>query len=1242
MKKTLFIFFTLFLTGTTLWYTGYLIEKNASIAPDLKNALKEFESKLHRSELEINNLFNNSSFLVNALKNEFSQDSITSYENLPYTILIYNDSDSLLYWNNNKTQPYKNDNQFDTVSVKVLYEITGSKYLLWKIPYLPVVNKGLLRYTAIALIPLYIRSPINNRYLDNHFPLLSHEFNDFIEVSDSKTDYPVKDKDGKTLIYLKTKKNYPYRYFIVCAFWLYILSTIVIISSFYFLSSKIARKNRFSWGFTSLILLLSIFILTLKLFQVPKSISILTEFQNKFIENSILSFFSLGSFLISVSIVSVLSLFFVQESKIKIFKNINKNTVSVYYFVFFCVLSIIIQIIQAVIFNIVNNKNIKFEYEDFSKIEIYSLLTLLSIITLIFNFFLITNRIFRILKTQYYDILNISKTALISVVLISLAGFLSGNFDWVITLNNFFLTVVFIALLIGFSAITRLTFVWLSIWLFYFALMATVNIERCSSERKIAERKEFLKALLIERDENFENSFLRVQREIAEDDFFNVYMNSPYIPYSQVQDRLSYLYLDNILFGKYQYKINIYNASGGSKRTDQITYDELQLKLNQSEKISDNNLYFYSNPYGRHVYWGIIQLRNNDNLLGTIALELIPVTDNEDYSVYVELLSNQKNKSFQLKDELAFAVYKNNQRVLSKNADFSSFLDTNIKLPLAGEFQETKLDKKNYLIYCDTRNYTSMLILPKANFLNPYTVFSYLFCVGIIFLIFLLLGVILLKKAFKIKLFHISFKISLRERIQQGIVLVSLLSFVAIAIITVLYFQDEYNNYHKSRLERKIDSVAKTAIWQIQNNEDSTIKIPDATELSGIHKIDVNIYGVDGQLLSSSEDAVFGRRLIGQQMNQIAYYKLKNLGIKNLTQKEIIHNFEYLSGYVSLTNKQNQIVAFLNLPYDFAGNRNLQSQEVADFLSTLLNVYVIFLLLAGIIAFIIANSVTRPLSIIGEKLRAISVGSKNEKIDWKSPDDDISEFVTRYNNMIDQLDASTRELARTERETGWRDIARQIAHEIKNPLTPMKLQIQMLERAAEKDSQKAMELMKKISRGLIEQIDSLAYIASEFSNFAKMPIANNEVIILNEMIESVSTFFNQEKNIDFKVILPEKIFKILSDKDQMLRVLNNLIKNAVQAIPEERKGIICIELYEHGTNAVIKISDNGIGIPENKKDSIFVPYFTTKSSGSGIGLAMSYNIIKQAKGQIYFNSVEGEGTDFFVEIPLFEFNTENN
>jgi two-component system nitrogen regulation sensor histidine kinase NtrY len=240
--------------------------------------------------------------------------------------------------------------------------------------------------------------------------------------------------------------------------------------------------------------------------------------------------------------------------------------------------------------------------------------------------------------------------------------------------------------------------------------------------------------------------------------------------------------------------------------------------------------------------------------------------------------------------------------------------------------------------------------------------------------------------------------------------------------------------------------------------------------------------------------------------------------------------------------------------------------------------------------------------------------------------------------MIEELARSADLLARSERESAWREMAKQVAHEIKNPLTPMKLSIQHLQRLIDDKSPDLEKRVKSLAQTLIEQIDTLSSIASEFSSFAKMPKAVSERIDLRHLIPLSIDLFKDTPDLDIRFVCPEdgEKFMVFADKEQLLRMLNNLLKNAVQAIPETRKGIICVELAIKEGMVMISVSDNGTGIPTELMDKIFVPNFTTKTGGMGLGLAMVKSIAETFGGKIRFETAKDKGSTFYIYLPLLK------
>ena len=462
--------------------------------------------------------------------------------------------------------------------------------------------------------------------------------------------------------------------------------------------------------------------------------------------------------------------------------------------------------------------------------------------------------------------------------------------------------------------------------------------------------------------------------------------------------------------------------------------------------------------------------------------------------------------------------------------------------------------------------------------------------------IFILLNIILLVLHFlnsKLKWFTFSiFKIfpsnqTLRYRIQTSMLLMSICSFMLIAAVIVFYVKKN------------------TDIWHNPIENVSLNELPDINLLKNTNGSFL-VYNQEGLLLPEKIE-----RMDFDDWNSI---KKGNGEVKI---KSIIQN--NVSYFVKPNNEQ----------------LSLQTKrKLNDFLGALLNVYVFLLIGIVLLSMLVANSIAKPLTILSTKLKQIQVGGSNQKLEWNRQDE-LGGLIRNYNEMIQELDRSTRMLALTERETAWREMAKQVAHEIKNPLTPMKLITQHLQNSISRtDHDEIPALVRRVTQTLIEQIENLSKIASEFSNFAKLPAPENEKIALNEVVTSTHDLFRKREDMDIHLRVPIDEIYVFADKNHIIRVLTNLIKNAIQAIPLGRRGRIEIILYKHHKRAIIKVTDNGCGIPDSMKDKVFYPNFTTKNSGTGLGLAIVRDIIDSCNGHIYFHTSENKGTEFFVELPL--------
>jgi len=472
------------------------------------------------------------------------------------------------------------------------------------------------------------------------------------------------------------------------------------------------------------------------------------------------------------------------------------------------------------------------------------------------------------------------------------------------------------------------------------------------------------------------------------------------------------------------------------------------------------------------------------------------------------------------------------------------------------------------------------------------------------------------------------FNLGLTRRIYVAMLAVVLISSLAIALFTAVFFKNQNEKYHLSRLERKEKRVANsikyfTDKYDIQKDLNSVPRefYEKIEELSKENEMELKIYNTKGRILLSLDQELNPNDSIPSNIFKKIYSASDSFYIDQKSK----HN---LATYSVLKNRFGENIGILNVPnYDFSTS----SIETNSFYRTLIELYIILLIATGIFAFFLSKNITKSLRLIGDKMKNVSINKKNEKLVWRN-EDEIGELVHRYNTMVDELEQSADLLAESERETAWREMAKQVAHEIKNPLTPMKLNVQFLEKSLKQDAPDFKEKMTRFSQKMITQIDVLTEIANEFSSFAKMPTTSLSEVNLRLIIrDTVGTF---DKDIKVAKVLNgiEKAL-IKGDESQLIRVFNNLLTNSSQAIPEGRIGVVQVLLTENETHYEIEIKDNGKGIEPDQYNKIFTPNFTTKSSGSGLGLAIVKNIIKNHGGSIRFESKVGVGTSFFLKFP---------
>jgi signal transduction histidine kinase len=469
------------------------------------------------------------------------------------------------------------------------------------------------------------------------------------------------------------------------------------------------------------------------------------------------------------------------------------------------------------------------------------------------------------------------------------------------------------------------------------------------------------------------------------------------------------------------------------------------------------------------------------------------------------------------------------------------------------------------------------------------------------------------------------------------------LALLLFAVVGLFFFgfgaQQLLTRQYTQRTEANSLEKARSAHMELQQKLEGQPVLDDdhsrylehlLAQLSNVLFSDITVYDRHGALLASSRPQVFSSGLLSDRMDAVAYTRLVIEQESALVHQESIGSAEYLSAYLPLRNRRGEVLGYLALP-SFA-DQHQQEEERSGVLVAVVNLFVLFFALSVLVAVFISNWTTRPLDVLKRALAGVALGSANQPIRYRG-EDEVGQLVEVYNQKVDELRESAEKLARSERESAWREMARQVAHEIKNPLTPMKLGIQHFQRTWDPASSDAKERLEKFSNSLVQQIDVLNGVATAFSQFAQMPIAQPQPLELTDVVRDAVHVFTATPGVRIELEENERL-PVNADREQLLRVLNNLLKNAVQAIPEDRKGRVVVRLEREGNSAMLEVRDNGEGIPEDARERIFSPSFTTKTRGMGLGLAMVKRIVENAGGTVRFETAEGVGTSFFVILPL--------
>ncbi|MDT0606083.1 sensor histidine kinase [Croceitalea rosinachiae] len=465
-------------------------------------------------------------------------------------------------------------------------------------------------------------------------------------------------------------------------------------------------------------------------------------------------------------------------------------------------------------------------------------------------------------------------------------------------------------------------------------------------------------------------------------------------------------------------------------------------------------------------------------------------------------------------------------------------------------------------------------------------------------------------------------------------ILLVLIASVLMAGVTLFQYQEQSQDYHENRLERKEEQILQSISYVLRETtyEPTTANLEyifrdEIYKIADVQNVNFNIYDLEGGLIRSSKPA-FEADSVSNCLDAEVLNNLLNSPDKRYIEEKSTAGDNYQATYKYITDLKFKPIGIMNLPY-FEDN-SFNDMELREFFYRLGGVYLLMLISAVVLAYFISKYITRSLQTVADKMNATNLTHRNEKILIENPSEEIGKLIDSYNGMIDELEESAAKLARSEREQAWREMAKQVAHEIKNPLTPMRLTVQSFERKFNPEDPEVEGKIKEFSTTLVQQIDTMSNIASAFSNFADMPAQQKETLNVVKVSKLALDIFN-ESYIHFIADEEEIIAKL--DRTQLIRIVTNLVMNAIQAMSNQEHPRILVTVASEGSEVKISVADNGIGIADEFKDKIFEPKFTTKSSGMGLGLGMVKNIVENYRGSIDFTSQIGKGTVFTVRFP---------
>jgi len=762
------------------------------------------------------------------------------------------------------------------------------------------------------------------------------------------------------------------------------------------------------------------------------------------------------------------------------------------------------------------------------------------------------------------------------------------------------------------------------------AIIGAYSIYDFEEKRDKAEKRNFANHIVLKRDTVGEIYLREVIDEIKADQFIQkkLVIGMPFRK-DVISKRIQRIHLHNYL-EKYDTDILLFNGAGRPFFSEEQTYQQIFNQYNNEDYKTNINNVFYANELKpeRKQYICFIDIQNEEgNTIGHIILNLqlkrmIPNSINQSFLV------DEKYKDVTLTDNYSYAIYDNKELIYS----FGDFAyDNSFLEPFFHEkgFILPEINFDNYHHLCIKRE-NQIIVVSSVTYPQNYILanFSFLF----LLLIFTILSSYFIYGLSRTAYYNLTFA----TKVQLYLNLAFFVPLLIVSIITISILNNtnvretQFYFLEKARNVSESDNLISTVSGYIKGEISRDQLLLEIANISDFTQSDINLYDKNGKLLVTSQSYLFDHNLLSNYINPKAYAGVAEQKQRKMLLPESIGSLEYNTAYVGIQSYETgEVIGIVGIPF-YGASLRFEGQ-IIEVLTTIVQVFTFIFIILVVLSYFSAKSLIHPIRLITQKIRRTTLNEHNEPLDYHA-DDEFGLLAGEYNKMITKLEESREALAHNQKEAAWREMAKQVAHEIKNPLTPMKLTLQQLQRRLGD-----INGTKQPLHTLLEQVDILSDIATSFASFAKMPIPISEEFEIAAVLKKTLNLHDVRREIEIIDDIPDEDFYVMGDSQLMYRIFTNLLLNGIQSVPNDRKVQLEVTLTSlYPQRILIEIKDNGLGIPQHIQNKVFMPNFTTKTTGSGIGLAIAKRGIEHSGGAIWFETEMDEGTSFYIEFPLCE------